>query len=273
MEFFGRAPFFDFAGPSSQRLPRAVLPRALLPRARLPRAVLAAVFVCGAGAGASTPPVAVTSVLELFTSQGCSSCPPADAFLSAVARSPDIVAVSFPVDYWDFIGWKDTLASPAFGARQRAYAAAHGEQHVYTPQAVVDGLVGVVGSDRQELESAMSAGKGRDGAVSLPIRLSRAEGSIVIDVAAGDGGPADVLALRVARSKTVHIGRGENAGRSVTYTNVVRALDKVGDWTGATARFTFPESREEDEGYVILLQKGTIEKPGAILAAAKTAGL
>jgi hypothetical protein len=257
MESFRRAPFIRFARPFSRILPRAVV---------------AVVFCCGVGA-ASTPPVAITSVLELFTSQGCSSCPAADAVLSSIARSPDIVAVSFPVDYWDFIGWRDTLASPAFSARQRAYADAHGEQHVYTPQAVVDGLIGVVGSDRQDVESAMSAGKGRDGAVSLPMRLSRADGSIVIDVAGGDGGPADVLALRVLRSRTVHIGRGENAGRSVTYTNVVRAIDKVGDWTGSMARFTFPESRAEDEGYVILLQKGTIEKPGAILGAAKTAGL
>jgi hypothetical protein len=257
MEISGRASLTRFSGRFSPVLKRAALVVALS---------------SGAGA-ASTSPVAITSVLELFTSQGCSSCPAADAFLSSIARSPDIVAVSLPVDYWDFIGWKDTLAAPAFTARQRAYAAAHGEPHVYTPQAVVDGLVGVVGSDRQDIESAMSSGKGRDGAVSLPMRLSRTDGSIVIEVAGGDGGPADVLALRVARSMTVHIGRGENAGRSVTYTNVVRAIDKVGDWTGSTATFTFPDSRAQDEGYVILLQKGTVEKPGPILGAAKTAGL
>jgi hypothetical protein len=257
MEYFCRAFFIQSTGRISRLLPRAWL---------------AAAVCCGAVA-ASTPPPAVTGVLELFTSQGCSSCPPADAFLSAIARNPDIVAVSFPVDYWDYIGWKDTLAAPAFGARQRAYAAAHGEPHVYTPQAVVDGLVGVVGSDRRDVEMAISAGKGRDGAVSLPMRLSRSDGSIVIDVADGDGGPADVLVLRVARTKTVQIGRGENAGRSVTYTNVVRAIDKVGDWTGGMATYTFRDSRADDEGYVILLQKGTLEKPGAILAAAKTAGL
>ncbi len=217
--------------------------------------------------------MAATCVVELFTSQGCSSCPPADALLASIARRPDVVAVSFPVDYWDFIGWKDTMASGAFAARQKGYAAALGEEHVYTPQAVVDGVVGVVGSDREGIEAAISAGKGRDGAVSLPMRLSHADGSLVIDVAGGDGGPADVLALRVVRSKTVHIGRGENAGRVVTYTNVVRAIDKVGDWTGSGATFTVPEAREEGEGYVILLQTGSIEKPGAILGAAKTAGL
>jgi hypothetical protein len=236
------------------------------------RASLIFVSCCGLGA-ASTPPIPVTCVLELFTSQGCSSCPPADALLATIARKPDVVAVSFPVDYWDYIGWKDTLANSAYGARQRAYATAHGEEHVYTPQAVVDGLVGVIGSDRGGIEAAISAGKGRDGAVSLPMRLSLADGALVIDVAGGDGGPADVLALRVVRSKTVHIGRGENAGRVVTYTNVVRAIDKVGLWTGAMATFTLPESHADDEGYVVLLQKGTLEKPGPILGAAKTAGL
>jgi hypothetical protein len=257
MEFFRRATFSPFRG--------AVSPIVL-------RASLILLSCCGLGA-ASTPPVAVTCVLELFTSQGCSSCPPADALLATLARKPDIVAVSFPVDYWDYIGWKDTLASGAFAARQRAYAEAHGEVHVYTPQIVVDGLVGVVGSDRGEIEAAISGGKGSGGAVSLPMRLSHADGALVIDVAGGDGGPADVLALRVVRSKTVHIGRGENAGRVVTYTNVVRAIDKVGDWTGSMATFKLPESHADDEGYVVLLQKGTLEKPGPILGAAKTAGL
>ncbi|MGO9674820.1 MAG: DUF1223 domain-containing protein [Methylocella sp.] len=257
MAFFERAPFAAFRGPVSPVLVRASL---------------MLISCCGLGA-ASTPPVPVTSVLELFTSQGCSSCPPADALLATIARKPDIVAVSFPVDYWDYIGWKDTLAAGAFAARQRAYAAAHGEEHVYTPQAVIDGLVGVVGSDRQDIEAAIGAGKGRGGAVSLPMRLSHSDGSLVIDVAGGDGGPADVLALRVLRAKTVHIGRGENAGRVVTYTNVVRAIDKVGLWTGSMATFTLPESHAEDEGYVVLLQKGTLEKPGPILGAAKTAGL
>ena len=145
MEFFKRAPFAAFTRPLSPILLRASL-------------ILAS--CCGLGA-ASTPPVAVTCVLELFTSQGCSSCPPADALLATLARKPDIVAVSFPVDYWDYIGWKGTLASGAFAARQHAYAEAQGEEHVYTPQIVVDGLVGVVGSDRGAIEAAISGGKGR----------------------------------------------------------------------------------------------------------------
>jgi hypothetical protein len=236
------------------------------------RAALIVTACCSAEA-ASNNAVALNSVLELFTSQGCSSCPPADALLATLARKPDVIAVSFAVDYWDYIGWKDTLAAPAFAARQKAYAAAHGEQHVYTPEIVVNGLAGVVGSDRQEIEEAVRASKGREGALTLPMRLSHSNGAIVIEVGEGEGGPAEVVALRVVRSKVVHIGRGENAGRSVTYTNVVRAIDKLGDWTGSTATFRLPETGEEGEGYVVLLQKGPLEKPGVILGAAKTAGL
>lgn len=223
---------------------------------------------------AADPPgsVAASYVVELFTSQGCSSCPPADRLLASIARKPDVVAMSFPVDYWDYIGWKDTLALPAFSARQRAYASAR-DGHVYTPQAIVDGLAGAVGSDREEIDQAIKAVGGRDGAMTLPMRLSNADGRLMIEVAEGRGGPAGVFALRVLRTRTVRIGRGENAGRSVTYINVVRAIDKLGDWTGATATFDIPETRGEDEGYVVLVQRGTLEQPGAILAAAKTAGL
>jgi hypothetical protein len=226
---------------------------------------------------AAEPPAAgfaaINSVVELFTSQGCSFCPPADLLLGAIARKPDVVAVSFPVDYWDYIGWKDTLAFPGAAARQRGYAAAHGEGHIYTPQAVVDGLITAVGSDRSEIEEAIRVAKGRDGALTLPMRLSIGGGRLMIEVAAGGGGPAGVFVLRVTRARTVRIGRGENAGRSVTYTNVVRAIDKLGEWTGATATFDIPESRGDDEGYVVLVQRGTLETPGVILAAAKTAGL
>jgi len=226
---------------------------------------------------AAEPPAsgsaAINSVVELFTSQGCAFCPPADVLLGTIARKPDVVAVSYPVDYWDYIGWKDTLAFPGATQRQRAYAMAHGEGHIYTPQAVVDGVVSAVGSDRTEIEEAVRSAKGRDGALTLPMHLSIAGGRLVIEVAEGRGGPAGVFVLRVVRARTVHIGRGENAGRNVTYTNVVRAIDKLGEWTGATATFDMPETRGDDEGYVVLVQRGTLETPGAILAAAKTAGL
>ena len=111
-----------------------------------------------AAAGRSRPPPA--AVVELFTSQGCSSCPPADAILAELARRPDIVALTFPVDYWDYLGWKDTLAHPLFTARQRAYAHARGDRQVYTPQMVVNGTKPCIGSDRAQIDALIGSGRG-----------------------------------------------------------------------------------------------------------------
>ncbi|MGO9134091.1 MAG: DUF1223 domain-containing protein [Methylovirgula sp.] len=240
--------------------------------------VLVAVAMCEASfaQGLRANPVVPThidSVVELFTSQGCSSCPPADHLLSSMARAPNVVAVSFPIDYWDFIGWQDTLASPSFTARQKAYAAARGDGHVYTPQAIVDGLADAVGSDRVQLEHAIRSNKGRDGALSVPIHLTETPDVLHIDVGAGPIGEASVYVLRVIKSKTVVIGRGENSGRSITYTNVVRAIRKIGDWNGGARSYDLSELKGDNEGYVVLLQRGSERHPGAILAAAKSPGL
>jgi hypothetical protein len=221
----------------------------------------------------NAPAEAVTSVLELFTSQGCSSCPPADRLLSTLAHDPSLIVLTFPIDYWDFIGWKDTLAEPSFTARQKAYAAARGDSHVYTPQAIIDGLVDRVGSDRAAIEHAEAAYKGHNGILAIPMQLQEADGTLKIDIGAGQGGPAGIYVLRVMRSRTVAIGRGENSGRNVTYTNVVRAMRKIGDWDGTKQKISLMELRGDDEGYVVLVQQGSPDRPGAILAAAKTPGL
>ncbi|WP_395665202.1 DUF1223 domain-containing protein [Methylocella sp.] len=214
----------------------------------------------------------VSSVIELYTSQGCAFCPPADALLAALSRRPEIAAVSLPVDYWDYIGWKDTFAQPGFAARQRAYAGVLGERHAYTPQAIVNGLVGVVGSDRKEIEQAASATRGRDGAMTVgSLRAAAADGFVVVDVGEG-AGPADVVLVKVLRSAAVQIGRGENAGRRIVYTNVVRQISNLGGWSGAPASFRAPDTRGDGEGYVVLLQKGSFGRPGAILGAVKSAG-
>ncbi|WP_374309269.1 DUF1223 domain-containing protein [Methylocella sp.] len=216
--------------------------------------------------------VPVSCVVELFTSQGCAFCPPADALLASLARRQDVAAMSFSVDYWDYIGWKDTLAVPANAARQRAYAGVMGEHHAYTPQAIVNGVAGAVGSDRKEIEAAMASTRGRDGAMSLGLRAGVADGAVVVDVPDGPGGPAVVLLVRVARQMSVQIGRGENAGRKISYTNVVRQVSDLGVWSGAAASFRAPDARVEGEGYVVLVQRGSQGRPGAILAAAKSAG-
>jgi hypothetical protein len=216
------------------------------------------------------------AVVELFTSQGCSSCPPADQLLNAIAKNPNMIAMSFPVDYWDYIGWKDTLASPAFTARQKAYAATRGDGHVYTPQMVVDGRSDVVGSDREEVAHEIDVNKGRDGALTIPIVLKDVSGTMHVEIGSGTGtlarANAGVFILRIAHSRTVTIERGENRGQSITYTNVVRAMRQIGDWHGEPASFDLTELKADGEGYVVLLQQGTLERPGTILAAAKSSG-
>ena len=230
----------------------------------------------GLGALALSGPAIATearSVIELFTSQGCSSCPPADRLLGELARDPGTIALSFPVDYWDYIGWKDTFASPAYTARQKAYASARGDGQVYTPQAVVDGVAIAIGSDRSEIAAAQSAAQGRKGALSVPVKINASGNVLKIDVGAAQGAAghsAGLWLLRVAHERSVAIGRGENSGHSVTYTNVVRGMTKIGDWTGEARSFeaSLPGGGDSD-GYVVLLQAGS----GPILGAAKSGGI
>lgn len=231
-----------------------------------------ALTACGFALAAS-PPNGVAGVVELFTSQGCSSCPPADRLLSTMATDPSIVALSFPIDYWDFIGWKDTLASPEFTARQKAYAAALGEGRVYTPEAIVDGLFDTVGSDRAAIDHAIEIGKESKGALSVPVHLHESGGILQIDIGAGTEVPAAIYVLRVVKSRTVVIERGENSSRSITYTNVVRAIHKVGEWDGKPESLKLTELKGDDEAYVVLVQQNSKQGPGAILAAAKGVGL
>lgn len=231
--------------------------------------------VAAAGTAAAKQPVPY--VVELFTSQGCSSCPAADQLLAKIAHDPEAIALSLPVDYWDYMGWKDTLASPEFTARQKDYAAARGDGHVYTPQAVVDGLVHVVGSNENELKSAARAAYGASGALSVPLALKRSDGKLVADV--GGANPAaksgSLWLVRIATQRKVAVGRGENAGHTLTYTNVVRSMSSFGQWNGTPAQFEVPPPAldSDADAFVVLLQAGTPLRPGAILAAAKGEGL
>ena len=219
-------------------------------------------------------------VIELFTSQGCSSCPPADALIRDIVRERrDVVALSFPVDIWDYIGWKDTLAKPEFTARQKHYAQSRGDHQVYTPQIVVDGTVHGVGSDKQQLAALVESTAGARRDLGASMKISEADGMVIVDLgaASGDiGQGAGVWLLRVSRSKSVAIGRGENGGRQLTYTNIVRSIVRMGQWMGMSSRFEMPipEVRTDDaDGYVVIVQRAWGDVIGPILAAGKSEGL
>src|SRR6516162_11793645 len=126
------------------------------------------------------------AVLELFTSQGCSSCPPADRLVGQLVNDPSLVALSIPIDYWDYLGWHDTLANPAHSARQRAYARARGDGQVYTPQIVVNGAADALGSDQGAVERAIVQANHKAGVMSLPVLVSVSNGAVNVDVASAD---------------------------------------------------------------------------------------
>jgi hypothetical protein len=216
------------------------------------------------------------ALLELFTSQGCSSCPSADKLLGELAGDPSLVALSVPIDYWDYLGWKDTLASAAHSARQRAYARVRGDRQVYTPQIVVNGATHVLGSDRGAIEHAVTQTDRNTAVMSLPVLLSVSDGDVTVKVQPGDnkrvGG--EVWLCPLARAVQVVIGRGENRGRTVTYHNVVRRWLKLGDFAGSTvASWSIPISEIETDGIdgaALIVQEGTRDKPGIVLGSAFT---
>jgi hypothetical protein len=213
------------------------------------------------------------AVVELFTSQGCSSCPPADRLLGELARDPTIVAMSLPIDYWDYLGWKDTLADPRHSARQRGYARTRGDREVYTPQAVINGAVHALGSDKAAIEAAIRATRADASTLSVPVKLSLVADRLDVTIAAGPGAPADaeVWLCELSRAVPVAIGRGENGGRSIVYHNVVRRWVRLGDWNGGERSFSVPAARFAENGIdalAVIVQTGTPERAGKMLGAA-----
>jgi hypothetical protein len=214
------------------------------------------------------------AVVELFTSQGCSSCPPADQIIGELAKDPNVIAISLPIDYWDYLGWKDTLADSRFSARQKAYSRMRGDRDVYTPQVVVNGTKHVIGSDRARIEGAIGETK-KDGVMSVPVTMSVSGKQLTVSVAAGKEPAArgEVWICSVSKAVPITISRGENRGREVTYHNVVRNLLKVGDWNGSSGSWTVPlESiaREGVDAAAVFVQDGSRDKPGPMLGAAFT---
>jgi len=211
-------------------------------------------------------------LLELFTSQGCSSCPAADKLLGELAADPSLVALSVPIDYWDYLGWKDTLASSAHSARQRAYAKVRGDREVYTPQIVVNGATHVLGSDHGAVERAVTVTDRNTAVMSVPVVLSLSASALNVDVTAlKDHGGGEVWLCPLTRAVPVEIGRGENHGRTVTYHNVVRRWLKLGDFAGTESTWKVPLSdimSDDIDATAVMVQQGTHDKPGIVLGAA-----
>ncbi len=241
-------------------------------RSHLTGLILATLYGAGSLAAAVAQPSSdAPAVLELYTSQGCSSCPPADKLLQQYARRQDIVALSFNVDYWDYLGWKDTLGRADHSKRQRTYARARGDGEVYTPQIVVNGRAHAVGSISRQINSAIATTtKGRRHA-TVPLKVDLRNGRLRVEVGADEATTvaesATIWLAAVRRKVTVPVRHGENRGRELTYYNVVLRLTPIGMWSG---KKTIIELKDEDvlqgkaDTCAVLVQSG---KGGPIVAA------
>lgn len=250
----------------------------------------APVLAGGDNDGAVSEPA--RAVVELFTSQGCAACPPADHSIGRYADDPSVVALTYPVDYWDYLGWTDTLASRVNSARQFAYANGRGDRAIYTPQLVIDGNGVLVGGDDVALGRRVAQAVSSD---VLPVPISiRASGEAVhIHVAAAMPGapvsPATVWLVSMLPSVSVMVGGGENDGRELFYRNVVRGIRAIGMWNGSAIEIDLPVSEIDEKGELpadmpgmtgdragkasrcaVLLQADVDGKPGRILGASWT---
>jgi hypothetical protein len=227
----------------------------------------AAATVLGGGAVAADGPV----VVELFTSQGCASCLPADALLAELSRQPGVLALSLHVDYWDYLGWRDTLGSPDCAQRQREYARRRGDGQVYTPQAVINGQAEVIGSDRQGVLDTIARERADERRSFVPVAITGGKRELMIEVAAAPDArlpvEATVWVISVVPEVVIDITRGENAGRTVAYGNVVRKIMPVGMWHGEALSLVLPKAAILGNGTVcaVLLQ---LDGTGPIIGAA-----
>ena len=218
-------------------------------------ALLALTGACSTQSNAAVD-TANPTVVELYQSQGCSSCPPADAVLNALADRSDVLALSFAVTYWDQLGWKDTFADPAFTQRQWDYARASGRTYVATPQMVINGSGVVTGGDPAQVDAAIRRG----GRPATGPAIDRAGGALAIGT--GKGSATVWLVRYDPRTIAVPIRAGENGGRTIAHRNVVRQLVQLGQWTGAPLRLALPAA-PAGLSSAVLLQQG---RGGAIIA-------
>jgi hypothetical protein len=229
---------------------------------------LLASAMCGAllmGGAAASAQSATGTVVELYTSQGCSSCPPADAYLTQLAREPGVIALALHVDYWDYIGWKDKFGHSAFSDRQRAYARVAGSRSIYTPQMVIGGVDEAVGSNPDRVSGIIRRHQSADPMVVL--QLMRSGNSVKIHAEPKVALDEDLMVqlVRFHPSEHVAIKRGENAGHTIEYSNIVTSWKVVGMWDGRGELDLNVPAAGADKVVVILQAEG----PGMIFAAAQ----
>jgi len=240
-------------------------------RTRFSAVALAAACLAMALPAAAKP----LGVVELFTSQGCNSCPPADAALGRIVRQGNVVVLAYHIDYWDYLGWKDTLGSRANTERQYAYAKAFGSGQVYTPQAVVNGRSQMNGAHVGEVEAELGmldrSGKG----LAVDVSVHDTGRSYVIETGAAPRGEGEarVILVSFAPERDIPIRRGENSGHTITYWHAVTGTHIAGVWHGKPTRFEVPKTAlPSDGGLAVLLQSGTVGAEGPILGAATLGG-
>lgn len=228
---------------------------------RLMKKLMVALFVFTFSLIEAIAPIAVAEqpvVLELFTSQGCSSCPPADALLVRLAANPTVLPLSFHIDYWDRLGWKDPYSSPRSTDRQRDYAMAMGLNSVFTPQLIVDGAISVVGSNESEVREAIEMAGHRPHPVDIGILLNETSGDLNITVSGAKTSTAieeaDIFEIRfVSRAKTDVIS-GENRGRNLRSINNVTGIKLLGTWREEDSHYRLSPLRLPDDGIAIVVQ-------------------
>lgn len=216
------------------------------------------------------------AVIELFTSQGCADCPAADALLKTFVDRDDMVALTLPVDYWDYLGWKDTLAGPRNAERQRAYVERFGIGTVFTPQAVINGAMEVLGSDANEIDRAIRTTEATLSKSRVPVVFWHFGNTIIIETGGAppnsEPNEATIWLAVVQRKVSVPVKGGENSGKTLTYYNVVRELTPVGVWNGRPATIRLARAaimRPDTEDLIVLIQEANT---GPIIGAARMMG-
>jgi hypothetical protein len=236
-----------------------------------------ALLVGGLGSIATadeSAPAEAPVVVELFTSQGCNSCPPADALLGELAQRSGLVALAFHVDYWNYIGWQDPFSSPEATKRQRDYAQSLGLSSVYTPEMVVDGSFDIVGSNRARVDQVIASASQRQ---KLPVAIATTPaGGWLVTIPAGETDqPATVWLALYDRQHSTPVRRGENAGKTLTDYNIVREFRPIGQWNGAKLDLPLDIGATDlaERGFAVIVQAATAGRIlGAALAPVPTTG-